>query len=338
MKQALPPTILTMGEPAGIGGEITLKAWASGHTTLSPFCIIDSPNRLQKLAGLLKLDIKIAEISQIQDATRLFKEALPVLPIKLLADCIPGQLNHLNSPVVISTIKKAVGLVQSGQAGAIVTNPIHKNALYRSGFAYPGHTEYLAALAEVETEPVMMLASERLRVIPITRHNSIQTAITILTTELIIETALIANDSLQRDFSIARPRISIAGLNPHAGEGGTIGNEEAKVIEPAIRELKARGLLVTGPHSPDILFHEAARKNYDVVLCMYHDQALIPIKTLDFDTAVNVTLGLPFIRTSPDHGTALDIAGTGNASEKSLISALKMANKMVQSRFIDSSL
>jgi 4-hydroxythreonine-4-phosphate dehydrogenase len=269
---------------------------------------------------------------------RIFKKALPVLPINLPGECIPGQLNPLNSPAVINTIKTAVDLVQSGKASALVTNPIHKNALYQSGFLYPGHTEFLAALAKVKTEPVMMLASDRLRVIPITRHDSIQTALDILTTELIIETALVADHTLRQDFSITNPRISVAGLNPHAGEGGTMGNEESIIIEPAIKQLRAMGLLVTGPHSPDTLFHSSARKNYDVVLCMYHDQALIPIKTLDFDTAVNITLGLPFIRTSPDHGTALDISGSGNASEKSLISALKMADKMVQNRFKNSTI
>ena len=178
----------------------------------------------------------------------------------------------------------------------------------------------------------MMLVSERLRVIPVTRHVSIREAVNILTPKLIVETAVIADKALRQDFGVSNPRIAIAGLNPHAGEDGKMGNEEKTCIEPAIRLLAKKGLSVTGPQSADTLFHSQARKNYDVVLCMYHDQALIPIKTLDFETAVNVTLGLPFIRTSPDHGTALNIAGKGSASEKSLIAALKMANKMAYNR------
>ncbi len=332
MNQMPLPTILTMGEPSGIGGEVALKAWAAGHDSLLPFCIIDSSLRLKKIVTSLGLDVDIIEISSANETSDVFSKALPVLPIDLPERSIPGELNPANGPAVISAIEQAVKLVQSGQAGAVVTNPIHKHALYQSGFSHPGHTEFLAALAGIQTEPVMMLASDRLRVIPVTRHVGIQTAIETLTPDLIIETALITDKALRQDFGIEAPRIAIAALNPHAGEGGTMGDEEARLIEPAIKELKSQGLSITGPHPPDTLFHEDARKNYDVVLCMYHDQALIPIKTLDFDTAVNVTLGLPFIRTSPDHGTALDIAGTGTASEHSLIAALKMAGDMSQNR------
>jgi 4-hydroxythreonine-4-phosphate dehydrogenase len=326
------PTILTMGEPSGIGGEIALKAWLSSHRELPPFCIIDSPTRLKEISRSLSLSAKISEISNIEETANLFDKSLPVLPLKLPKDAIPGELNSQNSPAVISAIKQAVKLVQMGRANAVVTNPIHKNILYKSGFSYPGHTEYLASLAKVKTEPVMMLVSERLRVIPVTRHVGIKEAINTLTPELIVETAVIADKSLRQDFGISNPRIAIAGLNPHAGEGGKMGNEEKTCIEPAIRVLAEKGLSVTGPEPPDTLFHRQARKGYDVVLCMYHDQALIPIKTLDFETAVNVTLGLPFIRTSPDHGTALNIAGKGSANEKSLVAALKMANKMAYNR------
>jgi 4-hydroxythreonine-4-phosphate dehydrogenase len=326
------PTILTMGEPSGIGGEIALKAWLSNHNELPPFCIIDSPARLQNICSSLSLNTNITEISSIEETANVFSKSLPVLPLKLPEDAIPGELNALNSPAVILAIKEAVKLVQTGRANAVVTNPIHKNILYKSGFSYPGHTEYLASLANVETEPVMMLVSERLRVIPVTRHVSIREAINNLTSELIVETAVIADKALRQDFGISNPRIAIAGLNPHAGEGGAMGNEEKNCIEPAIHILAEKGLSVTGPEPPDTLFHHQARTTYDVVLCMYHDQALIPIKTLDFETAVNVTLGLPFIRTSPDHGTALNIAGKGSASEKSLIAALRMANKMAYNR------
>jgi 4-hydroxythreonine-4-phosphate dehydrogenase len=332
MTQSQLPTVLTMGEPSGIGGEIALKAWVTAHSTLAPFCIIDSPNRLQKLAISLGLNAAVVEISSVDETADVFGRALPVLSIKLRENTLPGKLNSANGPAVILAIEQAVRLLLDGKVSAVVTNPIHKQALYQCGFAHPGHTEFLADLAGVQTEPVMMLASDRLRVIPVTRHVGVQEALNTLTPGLIVETALIADRALRQDFGIAVPRIAIAALNPHAGEGGAMGNEEATLIDPAIEELKAKGVLVTGPHSPDTLFHEAARKNYDVALCMYHDQALIPIKTLDFDSAVNVTLGLPFIRTSPDHGTALDIAGTGTANEQSLISALNMASNMALNR------
>ncbi|MDC0196202.1 4-hydroxythreonine-4-phosphate dehydrogenase PdxA [Gammaproteobacteria bacterium] len=326
------PTVLTMGEPSGIGGEIALKAWLMGHKELPPFCIIDSPNRLRELCATLGLNANVREISNIEETANVYENSLPVLPIKLAKDPIPGKLDVSNSPAVMLAISQAVELTQAGRANALVTNPIHKNVLYQSGFSYPGHTEYLASLVNVKTEPVMMLISERLRVIPVTRHVSIQMAIDTLTPKLIIETAVIADKALRQDFGIANPRIAIAALNPHAGEGGTMGNEEKTCISPAIQFLKAKGLLVTGPMPPDTLFHRQSRDTYDVVLCMYHDQALIPIKTLDFDTAVNVTLGLPFVRTSPDHGTALNIAGKGLASEKSLIAALKVANNIAYNR------
>ena len=337
MMQADLPTVLTMGEPSGIGGEIALKAWLAGHNELSPFCIIDSPARLKKINASIELNASITEISDIEKTADVFNKSLPVLPISLPADAIPGKLNTLNSPAVISAIKQAVTLVQTGRANAIVTNPIHKNMLQQSGFPHPGHTEYLASLANIETEPVMMLASERLRVIPVTRHVGIQAAVNKLTSALIVETAFIADKALRQDFNISNPRIAVAALNPHAGEGGIMGNEEKIHIEPAIHILEDKGLSVTGPKPPDTLFHRQARATYDVVLCMYHDQALIPIKTLDFETAVNVTLGLPFIRTSPDHGTALNIAGKGYANEQSLISALKIASKMVYNRSTNTS-
>ncbi|MFP6712506.1 MAG: 4-hydroxythreonine-4-phosphate dehydrogenase PdxA [Rhodospirillales bacterium] len=332
MSQLQLPTVLTMGEPSGIGGDITLKAWLSSHATLSPFFVVDSPERLKKLAETLALSINIAEISEPAEAVTIFEKALPVYPLALPEQSIPGELNSMNGSAVISSIEQAVGFVKNDRAGAIVTNPIHKEALYQCGFAHPGHTEYLAALAGIETEPVMMLASDRLRVVPVTRHVGVQEALNLLTPDLIVETGVIAEKALREEFGIEVPRIAMSALNPHAGEGGAMGDEETTLIEPAIQALRDLGLSITGPHPPDTLFHEEARKNYDVVLCMYHDQALIPIKTLDFDTAVNVTLGLPFVRTSPDHGTALNIAGTGSANEQSLISALKLAGEMTARR------
>jgi 4-hydroxythreonine-4-phosphate dehydrogenase len=332
MRQFNAPTIVTMGEPSGIGGEIVLKAWLSSHNKLPPFCVIDSPTRLRDIANSLNLNIDISEIKNIEETFSVYHKALPVLPITLPDNPIPGKLNSNNNAAVLLAINRAVNFVLNGQAKAIVTNPVHKNILHKTGFSHPGHTEYLADLAEIDTEPVMMLASKKLLVIPVTRHISLQSAITKLNSDLIIKTAITADEALRQDFGISNPKIAIAALNPHAGEGGIMGDEEKILIEPAIKVLKGMGLSVTGPQPPDTLFHTKARKKYDVVLCMYHDQALIPIKTLDFETAVNVTLGLPFIRTSPDHGTALDIAGMGCASEQSLISALKLASDMANNR------
>jgi len=332
------PIILTMGEPSGIGGEIALKAWQLGHTKLSPFCIIDCPNRLQQISNSMNLQVDVVEIARVEDTATVFEKALPVLPIRLPGEIVPGELNSLNNQSVLLAIKRATKLIQSGRAIAMVTNPIHKNILYQSGFSYPGHTEYIAALAKIKTEPVMMLVSDRLRVIPVTRHVGLQKAIKMLEPKLIVKTALIANEALKKDFRISNPRIAIAALNPHAGEGGMMGDEEETFIYPAITILKEKGLSVMGPAPPDTLFHNEARQNYDVVLCMYHDQALIPIKTLDFESAVNVTLGLPFIRTSPDHGTALNIAGKGCANEQSLVAAIRIAGKMADTRLKTSSL
>ncbi len=337
MTQISLPTVLTMGEPGGIGGEISLKAWHSAHNILAPFFVVDSPERLRELSASLNLNIDVIEISAPEETPAVFENALPVLPIQLANRVIPGELNPNNAAAVVSAIEQAVEFVQRGEAGAIVTNPIHKNALYQKGFSHPGHTEFLADLANLKSEPVMMLASKRLRVIPVTRHVGVQDALKLLSPELIVETAQITEKALREDFGIAQPRLAIAALNPHAGEGGAMGTEEKTLIEPAINELQSRGILVTGPHPPDTMFHEQARKSYDAALCMYHDQALIPIKTLDFDSAVNVTLGLPFIRTSPDHGTALDIAGTGKASEQSLVAALRLAGEMAQNRLANRS-
>ncbi len=330
--QPTPPIALTMGEPAGVGGEITLKLW-QGRTQETPiFFLIDDGQRLRRLAGELGLEVPVQEIDGPEGAAEVFGQALPVLPVTLAAPVTPGQLDGRNGRAVGQAIEMAVRLTQAGRVGAVVTNPIHKQVFQEAGFSYPGHTEFLAALAGIESEPVMMLTGEGLRVVPVTRHMSLTQAIGALSPELIIETGLITANALAQDFAIKTPRIALAGLNPHAGEGGVMGDEESRLIEPAIRALADQGIEVRGPLPADTLFHAEARRTYDAVLCMYHDQALIPIKTIDFHGAVNVTLGLPFVRTSPDHGTALDIAGTGQAREDSLTAAVNLAAFMAGRR------
>lgn len=326
------PQVLTMGEPAGVGGEITLKAWLKRSDGLPPFFVIDDPKRLRDLAARVAFPVPIREIATPDQAASVFPSALPVLPELLAVPSSPGRPDPSNANVVERAIERAVGLVQAGEAAAVVTNPIHKQTMYKGGFRFAGHTEYLAALAGITTAPVMMLACAELRVVPVTVHVSLVESIRCLTTTSIIEKAAITAAALKRDFGVVAPRLAIAGLNPHAGEGGDMGNEETTVIRPAIDALKARGIDAVGPLSPDTMFSARARGRYDAAICMYHDQALIPIKTIDFDGAVNLTLGLPFVRTSPDHGTALDIAGTGRANEASLVAAIRMADAMARQR------
>ncbi|PWC58625.1 4-hydroxythreonine-4-phosphate dehydrogenase [Azospirillum sp. TSH7] len=322
-----------MGEPAGIGGDITLKAWAARHEAgLPPFVVLDDPTRLAALAAKLGLAVPVQAVSSPDEAVALFDSALPVLPVGLGTAVIAGKPDPANGAAVIASIDRAVALVQGGQAAAVVTNPIQKSSLYAAGFRHPGHTEYLAHLAGLADEPIMMLAAADLRVVPVTIHVSVRDAVTLLTTEAIVHAGRVTAASLARDFGIERPRLAVAGLNPHAGEGGAMGREEIDIIEPAIAILRADGIDVSGPRPPDTMFHAAARRGYDAALCMYHDQALIPVKTVDFDGGVNITLGLPFVRTSPDHGTALDIAGTGVANATSLIAALKTADRMARNR------
>jgi 4-hydroxythreonine-4-phosphate dehydrogenase len=326
------PLALTAGEPAGIGSEITLKAWlARRRETLAPFFAIDDPARLERLARMISLDVPVAPIAAPEEAVAVFGRALPVLPLAFPAPVEPGRLDPANARAVIEAIASAVRLVEARRAAALVTNPVQKETLYAAGFPHPGHTEFLGALAG-GARPVMMLVSPDLRVVPVTVHVALKAALAALETGAIAEVGRIAAAALVRDFGIARPRLAVAGLNPHAGEHGTMGREEIDVIEPAVARLRREGIEAFGPLSPDTMFHEAARRRYDAALCMYHDQALIPLKTLDFDRGVNVTLGLPFIRTSPDHGTATDIAGKGIASPASLIAALKLAARMSAQR------
>ncbi len=321
-----------MGEPAGIGGEIALKAWRHRAEGLPVFFASDDPARLTALARQLELDVPVREIEQTEEAAGVFASALPVLPQVVPAPVVYGRADPANARAVIASIERAVSLTLTGEAAAVVTNPIQKRSLYEAGFRHPGHTEFLAELAHLRAAPVMMLATEELRVIPVTAHLPLREAIAALETRTIVHCGRVAAQALMRDFGIAAPRLAIAALNPHAGEGGSLGREEAEILAPAAAALREAGIEVIGPAPADTLFHEAVRAGYDAALCMYHDQALIPLKTIDFDGGVNITLGLPFVRTSPDHGTALDIAGRGAARETSLVAALRLAAELAARR------
>jgi 4-hydroxythreonine-4-phosphate dehydrogenase len=331
------PLALTMGEPAGVGGEITLQAWRRRDDGVPAFYAIDDPERLARIAQRLGWNVPVQAIDTPEQAAAVFRDALPVAPVDGHCLAEPGRPNPGDAQLVIGAIDRAVADVKGHRAAAVVTNPINKEALYAAGFHHPGHTEYLGELAgrlygATNATPIMMLASSELRVVPVTIHLALRDAIAALTGPMIVMAGRITHDALKRDFGIAAPRIAVAGLNPHAGEGGALGHEDRDTVAPAIIKLRAQGINTTGPLAADTMFHAAARHGYDAALCMYHDQALIPIKTLDFDGAVNVTLGLPFIRTSPDHGTAFDIAGEGVARPDSLIAALKLAAQMAQRR------
>lgn len=317
------PIALSCGDPSGIGPEIAAKAWERLRDTC-PFVYIGD-------AAHLPDGTPAKAVADPADAVAISATALPVLQHSFPAPNVPGQPDAANAPSVIDAIETGVALVRAGAASALCTAPIHKKALIDgAGFAFPGHTEFLAALSG-RTRVVMMLASDQLRVVPATIHIPLSRVSQELTPDLLRDTIKITADGLRRQFGIAYPRIAVAGLNPHAGEGGKMGTEELDWIAPLIAQLPTDDFTATGPHPADTLFHAAARSRYDAAIAMYHDQALIPIKTLDFDRGVNVTLGLPFIRTSPDHGTALDIAGQGIASPTSLIEALKLAQRMAQS-------
>ncbi len=327
------PLAVTMGEPAGISGELVLKAWLHRDDRQLPaFFVIDDSTRLERLAERLEWDVPIVAIDSPLDTAKHFSTALPVLSRPLPGPCTPGHPERANSPMVIEAVREATALVMAGQASAIVTNPINKQVLYEAGFAHPGHTEFLAELAGGDHVPVMMLVCPDLRVIPVTVHLALAEAIHALDKSNIVTTVRTAAAALVRDFGIDHPHLAVAALNPHAGEGGFLGREELDIISPAVAELKAHGLSVSGPAPADTLFHERARQTYDAVVCMYHDQALLPVKTIDFRNGVNVTLGLPFVRTSPDHGTAFEIAGTGVADETSFVSALILAADNVANR------
>jgi 4-hydroxythreonine-4-phosphate dehydrogenase len=323
---------LTLGDPAGIGPDITLRAWtARAAEAIPPFVLIGDVGVLMARSQALGLEVRIAQIGDVAQAPSVFADALPVLPERVSGTVKAGRPSREAVPAIRASIERAVDLVQRGAARALVTNPISKAVLYDTGFAFPGHTEYLAALAAkggLAPQPVMLLAGGGLKVVPVTIHVPLKEVSALLTRDLILTTIEITAREMRRYFGLARPRLAVTGLNPHAGEDGAMGREEIEIIAPAIEAARTKGIDVSGPHPADTMFHAAARAGYDVAICMYHDQALVPLKTLAFEEGVNVTLGLPFLRTSPDHGTAFSLAGTGKASPRSLIEALKLAASM----------
>ena len=326
----IPPTVLTPGEPAGIAPDITGLAWQM---------LKDKPRCCFFLLGdsdywrVRNPSITFECIQSVSEAGAVFAKALPIMHRPLASHPVAGRIAPATAPQVIAAIEEAVSLVLEGAASAIVTNPIQKDALYSAGFRHQGHTDYLAHLARARghnVQEVMMLVAEDLRAIPVTVHIPLAKVSRSLNGKSIMTQARVAARDLSRYFGITRPRLAFTGLNPHAGENGTMGTEERDIILPAIRQLAAEGYAVSGPLPADTAFHAEARKQYDAILCMYHDQALIPVKTLDFHGGVNVSLGLPFIRTSPDHGTALSIAGTNTANPQSLIAAITLAAEMAR--------
>jgi 4-hydroxythreonine-4-phosphate dehydrogenase len=313
-----------MGDPAGIGPDITITSWSNRSALgLPPFAVYGDPATLEGRSRRLGLAAAITVVTNLEETPAAFREALPVIAVRSATE----------AGAVVAAIDEATAAVAQGKALAIVTNPIAKKTLQTGAFQFPGHTEYLAELASRHSggrkfQPVMMLASDELKVVPATIHIPLSAVPSTLTAVLLENTLRITANALEHDFGIAKPRIAVTGLNPHAGEGGILGDEEAAIIAPAIQVLRNEGLRISGPHSADTLFHAEARQTYDAAVAMYHDQALIPLKTLAFDCGVNVTLGLPFVRTSPDHGTAFGIAGTGRARPGSFIAALQLAGEL----------
>ena len=322
------PIALTMGDPSGIGLELALAAWREGE--VAPFFLLADPDAVARVDRALGLATPL-ETTTPELAAEVFGRALPIVPLSARVFAEPGKPDPANAPAILESIERAVEYVRLGAARAVVTNPIAKKTLYDAGFRHPGHTEFLGELASAWGEPaipVMMIWSPLLAVVPVTIHIPLREVAEALTRAAIETAARIVDRELKSRFKIERPRIAVAGLNPHAGEGGAMGSEEAAMIAPAIEALRREGLDIFGPLPADTMFHARARERYDVALTMYHDQGLIPAKTLAFDEGVNVTLGLPFVRTSPDHGTAFDIAGRGIADPASLSAALKLAARL----------
>ncbi|MBT7581365.1 MAG: 4-hydroxythreonine-4-phosphate dehydrogenase PdxA [Kordiimonadaceae bacterium] len=327
------PIAVTIGEPSGIGPELIIKSWFKRRENqLPPFFVIGSEASIQKHAEQINIPIPLQVISSPEEVNSIFHHALPVIDLGLDGSFQFANPANNTAPMVIGAIDKAVEYIINGEARAMATAPIHKSALYDAGFTSPGHTEYLGELANThlkkEFHPVMMLASEQLCVVPLTIHEPISKVPELINFKLLVRTIGIINDSMKKYFGVSSPTIAVSGLNPHAGENNAMGHEDSKIIAPAIEAMQEQGVKVNGPFPADTMFHAAARNQYDVALCMYHDQALIPIKTIDFDAGVNVTLGLPFVRTSPDHGTALDIAGKNIANTTSMINSIKLADRM----------
>jgi len=329
------PLAVSLGDPAGIGPEIVFKAWSALRHSGPSFVVVGDLRQVAAgsggTAGLVR------QVSAAEDANRIFEQAVPVIDIPLLEPVVAGNPSPRAAKAVIAWIETAVGLALSGAVGGVVTAPIAKESLYGAGFPFPGHTEFLGELTlahryDGARGPIMMLAAPGLRVSLVTVHTPLAEVPAALSVEKIVNAGLVTAQALRRDFGIDRPRLAVAGLNPHAGENGTIGREEVQIVGPAVRALRDLGVEATGPSPADSLFHEAARAKYDAVLCLYHDQALIPVKMLDFWGGVNITLGLPIVRTSPDHGTAFDIAGRGLARADSMIAAIRMAKEIADRR------
>lgn len=329
------PLAVSLGDPAGIGPEIVFKAWSALRHSGPSFVVVGDLRQVAAgsggTAGLVR------QVSAAEDANRVFGQAVPVIDIPLLEPVVAGSPSPRAAKAVIAWIETAVGLALSGAVGGVVTAPIAKESLYGAGFPFPGHTEFLGELTlahryDGARGPIMMLAAPGLRVSLVTVHKPLAEVPAALSVETIVNAGLVTAQALRRDFGIDRPRLAVAGLNPHAGENGTIGREEVQIVGPAVRALRDLGVEATGPSPADSLFHEAARAEYDAVLCLYHDQALIPVKMLDFWGGVNITLGLPIVRTSPDHGTAFDIAGRGLARPDSMIAAIRMAKEIADRR------
>jgi 4-hydroxythreonine-4-phosphate dehydrogenase len=325
------PLAISMGEPAGVGPDIILSLYARRRELALPsFCVFGNAEFLQARSARLGLEINVKPIG-LDEAGDAFADALPIAQVDGLVSDHPGQISPLSAKVVIGAITQAVDATLTGACRALVTAPIHKGALYQVGFDHPGHTEFLAELCArgaAPRLPVMMLAHEGFRAVPVTIHVPLKDVPSLLTKELIIETTRVVAHDLRVRFGISDPQIAVAGLNPHAGEGGTIGREDAEVVGPAVVQLQSEGISVEGPLPADTLFYPTHWAQYDAVIAMYHDQALIPVKTIAFEEAVNITLGLPIVRTSPDHGTAFALAGTGRASPRSFLAAIAMADAM----------
>jgi 4-hydroxythreonine-4-phosphate dehydrogenase len=329
---AMRPLALTMGEPSGIGPDVTLAAWRRREEfALPPFYFLADPSFVAARARQLGLACPIETVAP-GEAVAAFARAIPVVPLNAAVSAEAGKPDPRNAQAVIEAIARAVGDVRAGAASAVVTNPISKKTLYDAGFQHPGHTEFLgilsAAWAGEQARPVMMLAGPELKAVPVTIHIPLAAVAQAISESLIVEVATTVARELQRRFAVPRPRLAVAGLNPHAGEHGTMGDEDERIVRPAVARLAAAGIDARGPLSADAMFHPHARATYDAAICMYHDQALIPAKTINFSQTVNVTLGLAFIRTSPDHGTAFDIAGSGKADPASLAAALRLAAEL----------
>ena len=329
------PLALTLGDPAGVGPEIVVKAWQALRGEGMSFLAVGD---FEALASASSTDASIlARITEPGEAPRLFRKALPVLDLPLTAPVVAGQPSPATAPAVIKWIETAVGLALSGEVAAVVTAPIAKAPLYAAGFRFPGHTEFLGELTAAahydgERGPIMMLTARDLKVTLVTVHAPLARVHGLISIEAIVKAGLVTAQALRRDFGLAAPRIAVAGLNPHAGEGGGLGREEIEIVEPAVRTLRDLGVDAAGPFPADSMFPPEMRARYDAAVCLYHDQALIPVKMLDFWGGVNVTLGLPIVRTSPDHGTGFDIAGRGVARPDSLIAAIRLADEIARRR------